>query len=391
MVFAYLIIFITFVRSTSRFPRYSPILSSKTLSFNLTNILIWFFIHVNKNIHARTRSIFGGLANSAVTNNLMGSVITAANVVQIPGLNTLVVLTQSSLANSMWDSSLQQTIWFITRRTMSIPWNSATLFTSTPLVTDQGLPIWNQRSQENEKQASPQPNLNQTIALGHMNIYVLKECLVMIGVELLWIQSKKKKVTPFTYIKKIIGIYTLSRWFFCLQLIISSMVFVNLFIFVAFWGLVASDPDHLQDFCVADKTSRINVNGYPCKNAVNVTEVDFFFGGLANSAVINNLVGSVITAANVEKIPGLNTLGDIFVFPEGLVHYQKNNGVKPASVISGFNSQFSGTQSIAITLFTSTPLVPDHVLTKGFQIGTKGVKKMRNKLAPKKNETLGLY
>ncbi|MBA0686070.1 hypothetical protein Goari_013691, partial [Gossypium aridum] len=69
-------------------------------------------------------------------------------------------------------------------------------------------------------------------------------------------------------------------------------------------GLVASDPDHLQDFCVAATTSRI-----PCKKAVNVTEVDFFFGGLANSAVINNLVGSVITTANVEKIPGLNTLG----------------------------------------------------------------------------------
>ncbi|KAB2003216.1 hypothetical protein ES319_D11G116100v1, partial [Gossypium barbadense] len=148
-------------------------------------------------------------------------------------------------------------------------------------------------------------------------------------------------------------------------------------------GLVASDPDHLQDFCVADKTSRINGNGYPCKNAVNVTEVDFFFGGLANSAVINNLVGSVITTANVEKIPGLNTLGVslaridyqpdglnpphthpraskiIFVLDgelDGLVHYQKNNGVKPASVIAGFNSQFPGTQSIATTLFTSTAL-----------------------------------
>ncbi|TYI55131.1 hypothetical protein E1A91_D11G119600v1 [Gossypium mustelinum] len=201
-------------------------------------------------------------------------------------------------------------------------------------------------------------------------------------------------------------------------------------------GLVASDPDHLQDFCVADKTSRINGNGYPCKNAVSVTEVDFFFGGLANSAVINNLVGSVITTANVEKIPGLNTLGvslaridyqpdglnpphthpraskiifvldgelDVgfittanklisksikkrrhFCVPEGLVHYQKNNGVKPASVIAGFNSQFPGTQSIATTLFTSTALVPDHVLTKGLHIGTKGVEKMRNKLAPKK-------
>ncbi|MBA0560148.1 hypothetical protein Golob_017064 [Gossypium lobatum] len=176
--------------------------------------------------------------------------------------------------------------------------------------------------------------------------------------------------------------------------------------------MVASDPDHLQDFCVADKTSRINVNRYPCKKTVNVTEVDFFFGrGLANSAVINNLVGSVITTANVEKIPGLNTLAVslaridyqpdglnpphthpraseiIFVLDgelDGLAHYQKNNGVKPASVIAGFNSQFPGTQSIATALFTSTPLVPVHVLTKGFQIGTKGVKKMRNKLAPRK-------
>ncbi|KAL1071896.1 hypothetical protein V6Z11_D11G118000 [Gossypium hirsutum] len=183
-------------------------------------------------------------------------------------------------------------------------------------------------------------------------------------------------------------------------------------------GLVASDPDHLQDFCVADKTSRINGNGYPCKNAVNVTEVDFFFGGLANSAVINNLVGSVITTANVEKIPGLNTLGvslaRIDYQPDGLnpphTHPRaskiifvldgeldvgfittanklisksiKKKATFLSSVIAGFNSQFPGTQSIATTLFAST--APDHVLTKGLHIGTKGVEKMRNKLAPKK-------
>lgn len=142
------------------------------------------------------------------------------------------------------------------------------------------------------------------------------------------------------------------------------------------------------------------------------------------------------TGANVEKIPGLNTLGvslaridyapgglnpphthprgteiifvldgeldvgfittsnkfisksvkkgDVFVFPRGLVHFQKNNGDKPASVIAGFNSQLPGTQSIAATLFTSTPAVPDNVLTKTFQIGTKEVDKIKNKLAPKK-------
>ena len=181
----------------------------------------------------------------------------------------------------------------------------------------------------------------------------------------------------------------------------------------------------------------INVNGFPCKDEANVTEADFFFSGLANPRVINNSVGSVVTGANVEKIPGLNTLGvslsridylpgglnpphthprateiifvldgeldvgfittanklisksikkgDIFVFPKGLVHFQKNNGGKPASVISGFNSQLPGTQSIAATLFASTPAVPDNVLTKAFQIGTKGVNKIKKKLAPKKN------
>ncbi|GMJ09253.1 germin-like protein 10 [Hibiscus trionum] len=216
----------------------------------------------------------------------------------------------------------------------------------------------------------------------------------------------------------------------------AAMVFTCIFAFVVSWGSVAADVDQLQDLCVADKATGINMNGFSCKNGANVTEADFFFSGLADPAVINNPMGAMITAANVEKIPGVNTLGislaridyqpgglnpphthpraseiifvlhgelevgffttsnqlvsksvrkgDVFVFPKGLIHYQKNNGGKPASVIAGFNSQFPGTQSIAAALFTSTPPMPDDVLTKAFQIGAKGVKKMRNKLAPNK-------
>lgn len=177
------------------------------------------------------------------------------------------------------------------------------------------------------------------------------------------------------------------------------------------------------------------MNGFACKNDANVTANDFFFSGLAKPAVVNNTVGSVVTGANVEKIPGLNTLGvslsridyqpgglnpphthprateiifvlegeldvgfittankliskslekgDIFVFPKGLVHFQQNNGNEPASVIAGFNSQLPGTQSIAVTLFASTPAVPDPVLTKAFQIGTREVDKIKSRLAPK--------
>ncbi|KAJ1425580.1 RmlC-like cupin domain superfamily [Sesbania bispinosa] len=199
----------------------------------------------------------------------------------------------------------------------------------------------------------------------------------------------------------------------------------------------ASDPDTLQDLCVALPSSGVKVNGFACKAEANVTAADFFYDGIAKPAVINNTVGSVVTAANVEKIPGLNTLGvsfsridykpgglnpphthprateivfvlegqldvgfittanklisksikkgEIFVFPKGLVHYQKNNGDKPASVISAFSSQLPGTLSIASALFTSTPTVPDDVLAQAFQIDTKEVDKIKTKLAPKKS------
>lgn len=172
-----------------------------------------------------------------------------------------------------------------------------------------------------------------------------------------------------------------------------------------------------------------------CKPEKAVTAEDFTFKGLAKPAVVNNTVGSVVTVGNVEKIPGLNTLGvslaridfapgglnpphthprateiifvlygaldvgfittanklisknisfgETFVFPRGLVHFQKNNDDKPAAVISGFNSQLPGTQPIAAALFSASPPVPDNVLSKAFQISTKEVEKIKSKFAPK--------
>ncbi|KAK4427538.1 Nectarin-1 [Sesamum alatum] len=195
-------------------------------------------------------------------------------------------------------------------------------------------------------------------------------------------------------------------------------------------GRVSADPDMLQDICVADLTSAVKVNGFPCKS--NVTAEDFFSDVLAKPGATNN---SLVTGANVQRIPGLNTLGvslsridyapgglnpphthpratevvfvlegeldvgfittanvllsksikkgEIFVFPRGLVHFQKNNGKSPAAVIAAFNSQLPGTQSIAVTLFGASPPVPDNVLTKAFQIGTKEVQKIKSRFAPK--------
>lgn len=180
----------------------------------------------------------------------------------------------------------------------------------------------------------------------------------------------------------------------------------------------------------------MKVNGFTCKEASKVNASDFFSNILAKPGVTNNTLGSLVTGANVEKIPGLNTLGvslsridyapgglnpphthprateivfvlrgqlyvgfittanvlisktikkgDIFVFPKGLIHFQKNNGKVHASVLAAFNSQLPGTQSIAASLFASSPTVPDNVLTKTFQVGTKDVEKIKFRLAPKK-------
>ncbi|EYU35377.1 hypothetical protein MIMGU_mgv1a023953mg [Erythranthe guttata] len=204
-------------------------------------------------------------------------------------------------------------------------------------------------------------------------------------------------------------------------------------VILATFSTVSADPDSLQDICVADLASPVKVNGFACKT--NVTADDFFFAGLANAGATNNTVGSIVTAANVQRIPGLNTLGislgridyapfglnpphvhprateavfvlegeldvgfittanilysktikkgEVFVFPKGLVHFQKNNRNSTASVIVAFNSQLAGTQSIATTLFGAAPPVPDNVLSKAFQIDVEDVVKIKSKFAPK--------
>jgi len=191
-----------------------------------------------------------------------------------------------------------------------------------------------------------------------------------------------------------------------------------------------------SDCCCDGYITAVKVNGFTCKDASKVNASDFFSDILAKPGATNNSYGVLVTGANVQKIPGLNTLGvsmsrvdyapggmnpphthprateivfvlegtldvgfittanvlisktiskgEIFVFPKGLVHFQKNNGKEPASALAAFNSQLPGTQSIALTLFTATPPVPDNVLTQAFQISTKEVEKIKSNLAPKK-------
>ncbi|XP_048568724.1 germin-like protein 1-3 [Triticum urartu] len=188
--------------------------------------------------------------------------------------------------------------------------------------------------------------------------------------------------------------------------------------------LLAGDPDMLQDLCVADYKSLdgpLRLNGYPCKRPESTMANDFFSDVLSvPGSTGGNPSGSVVTAATVDKVPGLNTMGvsmsridyapwganpphthprasellfvlegsldvgfitstgkfiartvckgEMFVFPRGLVHFQKNNNGSPAAAISAFNSQLPGTQKLAEALYTASPPVPSDMLARALDV-----------------------
>ncbi|KAL6643952.1 hypothetical protein ACP70R_018718 [Stipagrostis hirtigluma subsp. patula] len=198
--------------------------------------------------------------------------------------------------------------------------------------------------------------------------------------------------------------------------------FLAAFLALSCFDALASDPGLLQDFCVADKSSTVRVNGFPCKNANDVVAEDFFFKGLHLAGNTTNKQGSNVTAVNVAQIAGLNTMGislvridyapyglnpphthprateiltvlegqlyvgfvtsnpgnklftkvlgkgDVFVFPQGLIHFQFNYGTSKAVAIAGLSSQNPGVITVANTVFGSKPSISDDILAKAFQV-----------------------
>ncbi|CAI0550690.1 unnamed protein product [Linum tenue] len=192
--------------------------------------------------------------------------------------------------------------------------------------------------------------------------------------------------------------------------------------FVLVWSLLltaltvccltsASDPSPLQDFCVADSNSQgigLHIPG--------------------NTA---NAVGSAVTSATVTQIPGLNTLGismvrvdyapwginpphthprgteiltvikgtlevgfvtsnpdnrliskilrkgDVFVFPIGLIHFQRNVGHGNAVAIAALSSQNPGVITVANSVFGSKPDISADILAKAFQLDESIVRKLQ--------------
>uniref|UniRef100_A0A453JBI4 Germin-like protein n=1 Tax=Aegilops tauschii subsp. strangulata TaxID=200361 RepID=A0A453JBI4_AEGTS len=249
----------------------------------------------------------------------------------------------------------------------------------------------------------------------------------------------------------------------------SSFLLLAALLALVSWQATAFDPSPLQDFCVADMNSPgtirfvimfspntyveiyfrklypsrnnfvkseltcislvppVRVNGFVCKNPMEVNADDFFKAANLDKPRLPNKVGSNVTLINVMQIAGLNTLGisiaridyaplgqnpphthprateiltvlegtlyvgfvtsnqpapnknkffskvlnkgDVFVFPVGLIHFQFNpNPHQPAVAIATLSSQNPGAITIANAVFGSDPPISDDVLAKAFQV-----------------------
>ncbi|XP_009766872.1 germin-like protein subfamily 1 member 17 [Nicotiana tabacum] len=202
----------------------------------------------------------------------------------------------------------------------------------------------------------------------------------------------------------------------------------------------AYDPNPLQDICVGvtDTTASVFLNGKFCKDPKLAKADDFFFSGLNVSGNPMSNSGFAANVVDVNTMPGLNTLGisivradfepgalvplhthpratelitilegtiyagflapdanvfksrlfskilnpgDVFVIPQGLIHFQYNVGHKSATLLASFNSQNPGVVTIPNSIFASDPPILDDVLVKGFQLDKEVIKQLRKKFS----------
>ncbi|KAK6926567.1 Cupin 1 [Dillenia turbinata] len=75
-------------------------------------------------------------------------------------------------------------------------------------------------------------------------------------------------------------------------------------------------------------------------------------------------------------------LGDMFIFPKGLVHFQYNaDKDNHAMAVSAFGSASAGTVSVPLSVFTTN--IDDTILAKAFKTDVATIQKLKAGLAPK--------
>jgi quercetin dioxygenase-like cupin family protein len=170
-----------------------------------------------------------------------------------------------------------------------------------------------------------------------------------------------------------------------------------------------------------------------CKDPKLVEANDFFFTGIHIAGNTTNPAGSKVTPVFASQLPGLNTLGisiaridiapwginplhshprgteiftvlegtlevgfitsnpdnrhftkvlhkgDVFVFPIGLIHYQRNIGYDNVVALAALSSQNPGAITISNAVFGATPAISSEVLTKAFQLDKNTINYLQSK------------
>ncbi|XP_057782862.1 putative germin-like protein 2-1 [Salvia miltiorrhiza] len=189
----------------------------------------------------------------------------------------------------------------------------------------------------------------------------------------------------------------------------------------------AFDTSPLQDFCVADATTKA------CKEAAKVTSNDFFFSGLHLAGNTSNPYGVAVATVSAAQIPGLNNLGmtlmrvdmaangffpphihpratelvtvlegsmevgfitsypdynyftkilqkgDVFVVPVGLVHNVQNLAKGNTVAMVAFNSQNPGITNFPNAVFEAKPAVDTDYLARSFRLDKKTIEDLKKK------------
>ncbi|KAJ6892608.1 hypothetical protein NC651_025726 [Populus alba x Populus x berolinensis] len=201
---------------------------------------------------------------------------------------------------------------------------------------------------------------------------------------------------------------------------------VRILFVILFIGSVASDPDPVQDYCIAVTDSETYM---PCKNPSLVTVEDFIFSGL-NSTGNFSETGQAVLSVNVNNFPGLRTQGvslaradfkvggfalphahprateavcvlegtfysgfidsqqkvfakvieqgDVIVIPRGLVHFHKNVGEIQGTLLGIYNSENPGKSMFPTAAFGCE--VKEELLEKVYGLSAEDISKVRGKL-----------
>lgn len=161
-------------------------------------------------------------------------------------------------------------------------------------------------------------------------------------------------------------------------------------------GLVCKDPKVVKadDFFFHIMPAKLNAQGsgvaavaadlLPGLNTLGISlaRIDFAPGGQnpphthpRGSEVLTVIEGTLLVGFVTSNQLLNNTLftkqlvmGDVFVFPQGLIHFQLNNGKTPAVAIAALSSQNPGTITIANAVFGSKPPISADILAKAFML-----------------------